>query len=725
MIRKIVAVWVSLAMLLGFIVVVDVVTDIVPSVSAATITVDDSGGAMYTKIQDAINASNDGDTVYVYSGIYYENVVVNKTINLTGEDRDTTIIDGSLNGDVVNISADWVNLSGFSVINSDNWPHAGIYCYKVHNCNISGNNVLSNDGDGIYLYSSSNNSIIGNNVSNNNQGIFLDSSSNNNLINGNDVSDNWCGIYLDSSSSNNITGNNLVNDGIFLYGNSLSHFNSHTIPTNNLVNERAVYYYKDCSGIDIEGIPMGQIILANCTNINITNQIINNTHVGIEIAYSTNILATSNNISNNYHGIYFYSSSNNNITGNNASFNTYGIRLDSSSNNSIKDNILLLNSASGILLWESANNNIITGNNASDNDYGIYVTLSLNNTISDNTLLSNAYYSIMLLESSNNFISDNNASYNGFYGINVFRSSNNNIITSNNVLSNDDYGIRIHTSSSNNIVTGNNVISNNIYGIYLRNSLNNRIYHNNILNNVDQAYDNTINGNQWDNGYPSGGTYWSDYVGPDNFKGPNQNIPGSDGIGDTPYIIDADSQDGYPLMQPYKPLENYIILKQGWNLISIPFIQEEQNLTRVLGSIDSCYDAVQWYNNSDSNKPWKHNKIGNPFGNDLSELKESMGFWIHITNPGDTIFLYNGTEPISNQSITLHPGWNMVGYPSLSNRTRDNALNNINFGADVDAVWTFNAATQKWQEIGPSDYFDLGRGYWIHSKVTKVWDVPL
>jgi N12 class adenine-specific DNA methylase len=102
-----------------------------------------------------------------------------------------------------------------------------------------------------------------------------------------------------------------------------------------------------------------------------------------------------------------------------------------------------------------------------------------------------------------------------------------------------------------------------------------------------------------------------------------------------------------------------------------------------------------------------------------------MGFWIHITNPGDTILLHNGTPPTSNQTIQLYEGWNMVGYPSLSNRTRDKALNNIKFYQDVDAIWTFNAATQTWQEVGPTDYFELGRGYWVHSKATKTWDIPL
>jgi hypothetical protein len=224
-----------------------------------------------------------------------------------------------------------------------------------------------------------------------------------------------------------------------------------------------------------------------------------------------------------------------------------------------------------------------------------------------------------------------------------------------------------------------------------------------------------------------GGNYWSDYNGSDDYKGPNQDQPGSDGIGDTNYSIDSDSVDNYPHMEPYsyKPLENYTILKQGWNLISIPNIQDNQDITKVLEMMDGYYDAVQWYNNSDKNDSWKHYKVGKPFGNDLNRLNESMGFWIHITNPGDTIFVYNGTQPIVNQTISLIPGWNLVGYPSKSNKNRTNALNNIDFGSDVDAIWTYNATTQTWKEITASDNFEVGKGYWIHSKVTKTWIVPL
>ncbi len=43
----------------------------------------------------------------------------------------------------------------------------------------------------------------------------------------------------------------------------------------------------------------------------------------------------------------------------------------------------------------------------------------------------------------------------------------------------------------------------------------------------------------------------------------------------------------------------------------------------------------------------------------------------------------------------------------------------------MDAIWTYNASTQKWKQLGPSDYFEIGRGYWIHAKTTCVWEVPL
>ncbi|MCK4733338.1 MAG: hypothetical protein KAT65_12865 [Methanophagales archaeon] len=78
----------------------------------------------------------------------------------------------------------------------------------------------------------------------------------------------------------------------------------------------------------------------------------------------------------------------------------------------------------------------------------------------------------------------------------------------------------------------------------------NKICHNNIVNNIQyQAMDGQYYSNEWDDGYPSGGNYWNDYTGVDIHSGPNQDISGSDGIGDTPYDISgsAGAQDRYPL----------------------------------------------------------------------------------------------------------------------------------------------------------------------------------
>jgi parallel beta-helix repeat protein len=99
-------------------------------------------------------------------------------------------------------------------------------------------------------------------------------------------------------------------------------------------------------------------------------------------------------------------------------------------------------------------------------------------------------------------------------------------------------------------VSGNN-IANNSNGVYLDNSRTNEFYHNNFMNNSTQVT--AINAdNSWDDGYPSGGNYWSDYTGTDAFNGPYQNETGSDFKGDTPYVINSNNIDHYPLMIPYE-----------------------------------------------------------------------------------------------------------------------------------------------------------------------------
>lgn len=128
-----------------------------------------------------------------------------------------------------------------------------------------------------------------------------------------------------------------------------------------------------------------------------------------------------------------------------------------------------------------------------------------------------------------------------FIGIDVVRSSNCTAINST-ILDCGMTGIELLAYSYYNKIE-NNTLRHNQNGLTIGGTAN-IVYHNNFIDNNHQASSSWPT--FWDDGYPSGGNYWSDYVGIDVKKGPNQNQPGSDGIGDTPYSVG----DRYPLMYP-------------------------------------------------------------------------------------------------------------------------------------------------------------------------------
>jgi len=141
--------------------------------SARTITVDDSGGADHTKIQDAVDAAEDGDTVSVNAGTYNEKVVVSKSIDLIGESNSTVIIEGDGEGDVVGIRKPWVNMSGFSVRGSGTiYSDAGIKVRASH-CSIFSNNCSFNGANGVRIEEPGHHSAVHNNSFYANQGIAI------------------------------------------------------------------------------------------------------------------------------------------------------------------------------------------------------------------------------------------------------------------------------------------------------------------------------------------------------------------------------------------------------------------------------------------------------------------------------------------------------------------------------------------------------------------------
>ncbi len=172
---------------------------------------------------------------------------------------------------------------------------------------------------------------------------------------------------------------------------------------------------------------------------------------------------------------------------------------------------------------------------------------------------------------------------------------------------------------------------------------------------------------------------------------------------------------------------SYVIpLDEGWNLISLPRIQLDHDIETVLQSIEDQYDSVWRYNMTDINDPWRHYHSLKPtYMNDLWELNHSMGFWVHITDPEGTTLVVFGDELVSNQSIPLYPGWNLVGYPSKSNKLRDDALGDLTYGDDIYKICRYNTTLGRMEEVTDTDYLEVGQGYWIYANKNSVWDVPL
>ena len=179
--------------------------------------VDDGGGFDFTKIQNAIDAASEGDTIFVYDGMYHEVLVINKSISLIGTDRETTIINNT-NSDkkvIVQINAESCLFKGFKVIGPD--VSTDVIGINVNNSNnFLNNNIIMNTEIGIYLGENTQNiSVSDNIVTNNREGISVYRSNNNDISN-NEISVNIpagislsYGIYFHGSDDNIISGNSV------------------------------------------------------------------------------------------------------------------------------------------------------------------------------------------------------------------------------------------------------------------------------------------------------------------------------------------------------------------------------------------------------------------------------------------------------------------------------------------------------------------------------------
>jgi len=226
----------------------------------------------YNNIQETIDVAYPGYTIFVKNGTYYENIVINKTINLDGENKESTIIDGNNEYHVIEVAAPNVRISGFTIHNSSNDEFdagiktlslnsyvkiinniiennqigiflnyayedsdtlvkdnlvqnnvQGIYSHWSNNNKIENNVIQNNDGEGIEFIRSENGNIIKNSIrENGGYGIYLRGYSNNNQIKNNIIEKNSGGIIIDESHKNFVNKNNLIdNDNQAYFSNSL------------------------------------------------------------------------------------------------------------------------------------------------------------------------------------------------------------------------------------------------------------------------------------------------------------------------------------------------------------------------------------------------------------------------------------------------------------------------------------------------------------------------
>jgi len=248
----------------------------------------------YTTIQEAINAAEEGDTIFVRAGTYYEHLVVDKPLSLVGEDRHNTTIDGNGTRIIIHLKANNINLSGFTIENGE----LGILFWYSHNSNSTGN-AVSNNVYGIYLYYSRDNVFTCNTVANSSQyGIYIIGSGYNVFTCNTVANSSQYGIYLGSSGHNALAGNNILSnnkEGIYLH-----HSDGNVLSGNIVSNNR-------------DGIHLGD----SDDNV-LSGNIVSNNRDGINLYYSRDNVFTCNTVANSsLYGISFSSSSHNKILHNN------------------------------------------------------------------------------------------------------------------------------------------------------------------------------------------------------------------------------------------------------------------------------------------------------------------------------------------------------------------------------------------------------------------------
>ncbi|MGQ4891491.1 MAG: right-handed parallel beta-helix repeat-containing protein [Candidatus Njordarchaeia archaeon] len=433
----------------------------------------------------------------------------------------------------------WINTDNVTIYNSDIIKnYYGIYIYygdniTIHNCSfvnnrygifiMHGNNidiqkceVINNEFYGLIVYYVNNISLSNCSIYNNSHGIGIGDSENVNIIN-NSILDNTEGLSFWHNTNVSISGNTLIGNKIFIIGSKNELVSTHIDESNN-VDGWPIGYHVNETNLVISDKNYGELILAYCENVNITNVTI----FALEVVYTKNLTVGESDISN--YGVHIDESSDIHLTSSKISNSKYGLIVENSYDIVVTD-CIILNNWEGVVMGNSANVTL-SSSKIYDNQLRGVNTYLVSNLNVFNCDLSNNYVSLYIDDGNNITVSNSNFEDNSLCGVCV-ESAINATFVLNNFLHNVE-AFRIYTNSSK---------------VYL--------YLNNFVYNVIPMSD--VGSNFFDNGYY--GNYWDYYSGMDE----NYDL-----VGDIPYFLDIDSVDRYPFVKPLEFIGSNIAVTQSY-----------------------------------------------------------------------------------------------------------------------------------------------------------------
>ncbi len=502
-----------------------------------------SGPGNYSSLQLALDDAGDGDTVYVYDdgAPYYERVVVEASLHLTGESRTSAILDGGGNGTVVAVAAPDVVVSNLTLRNSGaaGSGRAGVLLSAsgclVRDVVLRGNeygvicdsrgqrvarSLMAENIGGVMLRNATV-CVVADNVLDNNRlsGVSLLPASVGNVVSGNRiVNGSSAQGVLAGGTGNRIEGNvvsgqrygglQLLGSGNVVADNSfagcglgaLYEYRSNVV-RGNTVNGKPLVYLEDMS--DMSVAEAGQVFLVGCTGITVSGQQLCNTTVAVELLASSGCHVTGNTVSGNLAGVMLWNASGNHVAGNDISGNMFeGVDVGPFSHHTHIEGNVIRGNNDGISMWSQGN--VVAGNVISGNWHGVQLDLSGNNTVTDNEIADNTEGVSLWQESHGNTLSGN-VCRNNTRAVSLHYGNTENSI-SHNMITGSKYGIDISPSSDDNLVEANN-LSGNMVGVWIG-SAGNVIRYNNFMDSerwhatfISADRDPLVPHNRWNRNY--------------------------------------------------------------------------------------------------------------------------------------------------------------------------------------------------------------------------------